>query len=320
MVAGLEITSPLPDHGGGRPVFQAKISWGTFGSGLIYLLLGLLLAVFCSGLASAQAPGADLFHKGQYTAAYAALWPGINAGNPEAAFYGLVIRRNGLDGRAAAKPDELAALWNVLQTNQDFMRQGLANPDTPQATADAYRTALAQLSYFGPTPPPWPPGRPGPEKADLVRAASTSLAPMLRRFPPAMNFQAYLELNTSGKRPSSAFWLVLRSAEKGDRLAMANLAWLYREGVGTEKNNLRASHWARQGAAAIPPVPRSLNELAYCYEMGIGVTKDLTEAARWYEKGAAQAYPQAQGNSRRLKKKGAGGTADNPVLESGLTF
>lgn len=283
------------------------------------MLAGLLLMGLRAEALSAQSPGVEFFQKGQYSAAYAALWPEITAGNPEAAFYGLVIRRNGLDGRPPAEAKEISALWNILLTNADLMRWGLKESSTPQGVRDAYRTALAQLDYFGPTPPSWPPGRADDQQRQRAGEAAKALAGLQRRFSPAMNFLAYLELNAYEKRQSQAFRLTLRAAESGDHLAMANLAWLYREGLGERKNNLRAAHWARQGAGSVPPLPRAQNELGYCYEAGLGVSQDQTEAARWYEGAAKQSYGPGRANAARLKAKGKNQSA-GPSLESGLFF
>ena len=281
--------------------------------GLGFILSGAPLA--------AQSSGVDLFHRGQYTAAYAALWPGISAGEPEAAFYGLIIRRNGLDGRAPADSKETAALWRILLANADLMRGRLKDPAFSQAVKDAYLTALAQLDFFGATPPSWPPAAfPCERQAELFRSISSSLSGPSKRFTPAMNFQAFMEMNVCENREKTAFKLVLRSAETGDYLAMGNLAWMYRTGLGTSKNNLRAAHWARQGAGAVPPVPRAQNELGYCYEAGLGVSQDQAEAERWYKSAAAQGYGPAKTNAGRLKKSSKSVSPSAAVLDNWLAF
>lgn len=288
--------------------------------GLLGALVLTALFITVASPLSAQTSGADLFQKGQYAAAYAALWPAITAGEPEAAFYGLVIRRNGLDGRAPAKPEETAALWRILQNNRELMRLKLGERDVPESLRDAYLTALAQLDYFGPNPPSWPPVQAGIEEVKRARSISSSLAGPLRRFTPAMNFHAFLQVDAYQGREKSSFSSALRAAESGDRLAMSNLAWMYRAGFGTSKNNLRAAHWARQGAGALPPIPRSQNELGYCYEVGLGVSLDLVEAARWYKAAASQGYGPAKVNEERLKKGDGGTGSASAALENWPAF
>lgn len=265
----------------------------------------------------AQGPGVDLFFKGRYAEAYAALWPELSAGRPEAAFYGLIIRRNGLDGRAPARGAEMAALWRILNDNAELMRRGLNDPALPTLTKDAYRTALVQLEYFGPTAPPWPPKKISRREPASSWPAATKIGATVRRFTPAMNFQAFLDLEAHEGRETSGFNHCLKAAEAGDHLAMTNLAWLYRQGLGRPRNNLRSAHWARKGSEAVPPVARAMNEMGACYESGRGVTADSAEASRWYGQAAGQGYGPAIKNQQRLKDKSAGG---EPELEKGIMF
>jgi len=261
-------------------------------------------------------PGAAFFHRGHYAEAYQALWPSLQAGDPEAAFYSLIIRRNGLDGRAQADQREMDAIWKILADKADDMRRGLRNRLVDDEVKDAYRCALAQLEYFGEAgAPEWPPVT-SMERARRLRRSLSILAPAAGRFTPAMNFRAYLDCED--KYYKGAFKHIIKAAEKGDFLAMGNLAWLYREGLGTDKYDLRAAHWARQGCDSTPPVARNLNEVGYCYESGRGVSQDMIEAAVWYEKGAKQGYPSAVENSKRLKNKGAGGSS--PALDNRILF
>lgn len=264
-------------------------------------------------------PPRELFQKGWYQAAYAAFQPLVATGNPEAAFCTLVIRRNGLDGRAPAGPKELAPLWSILTGNADFMRQALDDGQAPEATAQVYRTILAHLAYFGAGPPVWPPApvQDG-EARSRARAALKEMADAVENFTPAMNFAAFLNYDPTGDDFDSTFELTLKAAEAGDFLAMGNLAWLYREGLGTEKNNLRFAHWARRGCDAHPPVARCANEVGAAYETGRGVTRDAAEAAVWYQRSAAQKYPAGQANASRLKGKGQ--AAGLPQTDNRLFF
>lgn len=277
---------------------------------------GLLLAgsLIWAASAAGQSAGAALFHQGQYSEAYAALWPELKAGRPEAVFYALIIRRNGLDGRAPAEPGEFSTLWSLLAGRAEQMRAGAGDRALPEDTRRAYRTALAQLEYFGPALTSWPPP-PDPERVKRARLAAAHLSATGQGFSPAMNFLAFLDHEAYGGRHAAAFNRSLKAAEGGDRLAMGNLAWFFREGLGTAKNDLRAAYWAHKGCQSVPGVARNQNEMGYLYESGRGVSRDLHEAARWYEMSAAQGHPAGRLNAERLKKDEAGPPAlDNRVL------
>lgn len=282
------------------------------------LLTGLLLAagLLWAAPAAGQTAGAALFHRGQYTEAYAALWPELNAGRPEAIFYALIIRRNGLDGRAPAEPGEFASLWSLMAGRAEEMRAGAGDGLLPQETRWAYRVALAQLEYFGPALANWPPAARDPERVRRAHLATGHLSATGREFTPAMNFMAFLDHDAYEGRHPTAFNRVLRAAEKGDLLAMGNLAWFYREGLGTNKNDLRAAYWAHKGCQGVPGPARNQNEMGYLYESGRGVSRDLREAARWYELSAAQGHPAGLLNVKRLEKNEGG----SPVLDNRVLF
>lgn len=284
----------------------------------LLLLTGLFLmrSLFLAGPIMAQTAGAAFFHRGQYTEAYAALWPELNAGNPEAIFYALVIRRNGLDGRASAAPGEFASLWRLLAGQAERMRTDLRDRGLSNETHWAYRTALAQLEYFGPALSYWPPPAHDLERVKRAHLATGHLSATSQHFTPALNFQAFLDHDAYSGRHASAFNRTLKAAEKGDRLAMGNLAWFYRQGLGTDKNDLRAAYWAHKGCQSVPGISRNQNEMGYLYESGRGVSLDLHEAARWYELSAAQGHPAGLGNAERLKKKRAG----EPMLDNRVLF
>lgn len=264
--------------------------------------------------ARAAEAGAALFQAGQYKAAYAALWPALCAGDVEAAFYSLVIRRNGLDGRAAAEASELAALWRIVAANRALMSQKLTDKELDPATEVVYRSALAELEYFG-SLSSWPPEPPGPEQEARIKAAKKMLADAPKSFTPAMNFLAFLNSGQAGEA-EDCFKFTLRAAEAGDFVAAGNLAWLYRQGLGTDKNDLRAAHWAWQGCQAQPPVPRSMNEVGYFYESGRGVNRDAQEAARYYERAAGLGHKGAAANLKRLRQQ----RQSSPQLDDGLLF
>ena len=283
---------------------------------LTFVILIILMSASAASAQSELETGRNLFDRGRYQEAYASLWPYVQTGNPEAVFLALIIRRNGLDGRRAAEAAEMSALWKLLADGETLMRQGLRDRRLSADTLDVYRTALAQLEYFGPAAPVWPPVSSDNERAKRGGRAERTLGPAALRYPPAMNFIAfvYLELQSGSDVP--AFRHTLSAAEKGDHLAMGNLAWMYRDGVGTAKNDIRAAHWARVGCDSIPPVPRNANEVGYVYESGRGVSQDQTEALAWYEKAAAGGHPAGRVNVQRLKSKSPAA----PVLDNRILF
>gem|GEM_PF-2508560 len=295
----------------------------------------LLMILMASPAGAAEilpcGPAADnsaallLFRQGRYAEAYAAFWPALAGGDPEAIFHGLIIRRNGLDGRQPAQPKETAALTGFLVSRAEFMRQALrARPRIPETTADAYRTALAQLVYAGLIPLERPPAL--PEKFSerrrqeaLALISSPWARPPIGRYPPALNFAAHLNLSPGGSA-RKAQDLLQKSAKAEDRLGMINLSLLYREGTGGFRNDLRAAHLARRAAEAEPPLPRALNEVGFFYETGRGVTQDLAEARAWYGKSAARGYQPGRRNAARLKGGGKGTPQSRPALEETIIY
>lgn len=259
---------------------------------------------------------AGLMASGQYQKAYAAIQPALARGEAEAVFYTLTIRRNGLDGRAA-DPVELRVLWDVLLLRADTMRQALRKSDLPANTRKAYSVALAQLAWFSSPARSWPPSPPTDPLARERAAALAAryLGAVVSDYTPAMNFMAHLYLDFY-QSPSQAYAATLIAADRGDFLAMGNLAWLLRTGLGIEKNDLRAAQRARDGARSTPPVPRNQNEMGNVYESGLGVSVDLREAARWYEQSAARGHPAGAANAARLKSKKPG----SPVLDNVILF
>jgi len=274
------------------------------------------------------------FRAGRYAAAYADLRPALKQGDPEAVFLGLIIRRNGLDGRAPAQKKELAALTKSLAGRAVFMRLALDNPELPAAKADAYRTALAQLLYLGEIPLDLPPATPEDEP-DQRREEALALisshqtrdggpvffrrtATPIDRYPPAQNFAAHLYLSL-GKKAPKALACLKKSAEAGDILGLINLSLLYREGWGGHRDDLKAAHLARRAADSKPPLPRALNEVGYYYETGRGVTRDSAEARAWYGKSAAKGYRPGRKNAARLKAE-QDKEPSRPALDETILF
>ena len=81
----------------------------------------------------------------------------------------------------------------------------------------------------------------------------------------------------------SRVWLE-QAANQEHPGAMNLLAWIYREGLGVEKDLDYAVIWHSYAAQA--GYPRAMTNLAYLYSIGEGVTKDLETSAQWYMKAA----------------------------------
>jgi TPR repeat protein len=292
---------------------------------ILNLVASLALPAIAAGEMNAAADNSAalaLFRAGRYAAAYAALRPALKRGDPEAVFHCLIIRRNGLDGRAPASKKEAAALTAVLAGQADFMRQALSGREFPETTADAYRTALAQLLYAGQIPLDRPPDSPAdyPDRQReeaLALISSRWAGSPLDRYPPAQNFAAHLNLIRGGSA-SRARACLRKSAEAGDRLGMINLSFLYREGLGGSRDDLKAAHWARRAADSEPPLPRAMNEVGYFYETGRGVTRDLAEARAWYGRSAARGGRPGRKNAARLKA--AHKEPSRPALDETIMF
>jgi TPR repeat protein len=177
-----------------------------------------------------------------------------------------------------------------------------------------YHAAIAQLAYHSLIP-----GSGG----DLRLALGRSKTASSDGFTPAMNLYAHIACleDDSGilgfLKPDKGdcFETTLRAAEAKDILAMGNLSYLYREGVGTARNPMMAASWAHLAANRAPPLPRAQNDMGYYYETGVPVSRDLTEAKRYY--GLARgSYPLAQANLDRLSGKGGGG----PLVAATVDF
>lgn len=262
--------------------------------------------------------GPQLFSQGNYKAAYARFWTQLQYGEPEATFYSLVIRRNGLDGRSPANSLETAALWDILVKNGQNMRGVLSRREFSEETRNVYATALAHLIYYGETAPVWPPSIfRGTKDNSKGREAINIMRDAAHDFTPAMNFTAFLYFHPDNNSHKTSSNPTAQAVQAGDYLAMGNLAWLYREGYGVNKNYLRSVIWSRRGCNSNPPVSRNQNQVGYAYEVGLGVTVDLSEALIWYDKSAAQKYPPGQSNAVRLKNNTS---SSSPALYNTLLF
>lgn len=83
-------------------------------------------------------------------------------------------------------------------------------------------------------------------------------------------------------------------ADKGDHKAQYNLALLYTEGNGVEKNPETAARWMK--AAADGGFPRAQVFLATVYFNGVGLPKNDSEGLRQLKQAASQSYAPAMVN------------------------
>lgn len=99
-----------------------------------------------------------------------------------------------------------------------------------------------------------------------------------------------------------------QAAEIGVREAQWLLARCYDEGLGVERNIIRAVSWhLKAGEQGYPPAE---NHLGSCYQNGDGVPQDDTEAVQWYRRAAEQGYAIAQANLAWCYDTGCGVAQD----------
>ena len=77
---------------------------------------------------------------------------------------------------------------------------------------------------------------------------------------------------------NKAFMLYLRDAENGDVDAMDMVAYHYKEGLGIPKNSSKVFDWTKKRTEKTPNCT-SLAELAYYYEVGFGTERDIKKSS-----------------------------------------
>jgi TPR repeat protein len=100
----------------------------------------------------------------------------------------------------------------------------------------------------------------------------------------------------------------LISAEEGHLESQFNVALMYENGIGVEKDEVQALAWylksAQQGNAA------AQYNLAVLYENGRGTEVDFAQANEWYRSASLQGDPLAIGNLGMLYLRGDGVPVD----------
>ena len=98
------------------------------------------------------------------------------------------------------------------------------------------------------------------------------------------SLEAYAKYKMAQYEEAREIWLML--AEKNNTSALINLANLYEQGQGVERDLAQAVAWLRKAAELGDT--RGQYQLAMAYEKGLGVERDLHKAAYWLEKAANQ--------------------------------
>jgi len=106
------------------------------------------------------------------------------------------------------------------------------------------------------------------------------------------SLEAYAKYKMAQYEEAREIWLML--AEKDNASAIINLANLYEQGQGVERDLEQSIGWLQK--AADLGDTRGQYQLAMAYEKGMGVERDLHKAAYWLEKAAEQGDGQAQFN------------------------
>ncbi|MGB6221856.1 tetratricopeptide repeat protein [Haloferula sp.] len=94
------------------------------------------------------------------------------------------------------------------------------------------------------------------------------------------------------------------SAEAGEVGSQFNLALMYEQGIGVEKDEKEAVVW--YGKAAKQGSSLAQYNLAVMYENGRGTAVDFAKAREWYRKASVQGDPLAIGNLGMLYVRGDG--------------
>lgn len=103
--------------------------------------------------------------------------------------------------------------------------------------------------------------------------------------------------------PVAYHWLQ-QAAEQGHAKAQSELASMYLNGQGTDKDALAASQWLRK--AALQGDANAGESLGILFRDGVGVEQDEIEAAWWFARSAKQGSSSAQANLGLMYEDGRG--------------
>ena len=103
-----------------------------------------------------------------------------------------------------------------------------------------------------------------------------------------------LRAQASAAQLSDLMAIYQRQAETGDPQAQISFGTMFREGLGVDKNEMRAINLYRKAADQGSASGQFI--MGNMYELGIGVRKDEADAVSWYRKSAENGYALAQAN------------------------
>lgn len=117
------------------------------------------------------------------------------------------------------------------------------------------------------------------------------------------NFESGLKAIEANDMPL-AFKEFLISAKNGHDFAQYNVALMYEQGLGIDKDLKQSFYWYSQSAEQGNSAAQF--NLGVSYENGLGTTIDFTKANEWYRKAAIQGDGLAIGNLGMLYMRGDG--------------
>lgn len=112
-----------------------------------------------------------------------------------------------------------------------------------------------------------------------------------------------------------AFQLFQQEAEKGNALAMYDLAWMFADGLGREADPNAAQDWYEKALVAFIEAESSAKErqkpylqyrIGKLYAAGLGTEQDYGEAAEWFARAVRQNHKYAQYSLAGLYYRGQG--------------
>lgn len=170
-----------------------------------------------------------------------------------------------------------------------------ASPSTRTSSQTSTRTqAPTRTRSADATPPPsrgaTPPAAPAPARS--ARPAGTASASVSGD----SLYSFALNALTVGDHVA-AFQNFTALAERNDVRGQNGLGFLYKNGLGVEKDYRAAVSWYRK--AAERGHAKAQNNLAYMYLHGLGLPRDKIEARHWYKRAAGQGFAPAR---RALKE------------------
>ena len=187
--------------------------------------------------------------------------------------------------------DRVAAISRV--TPFEDMTNFFIDPSFPLEGQD-----IVEMGFFMPDVAPFDPsfGLPPPSLVETSNREYSELAYQVGAVTAAYDVaQSYTRYSPDRKPDfvASNLWLA-KGAERGDLVAMHELAYHYAYGVGTEVDQDKAIELYKQAAAL--GFASSQNNLGWAYYTGHGTKQSLTDAIFWLTRSAEQGEPFAYGS------------------------